>query len=130
MTTPSSWPSWHPSSLGVSGATDHPLTVGEAVTEQFRVAGREGTVTWTVVAREPDHRWVIRGSVAGGGEGVIAYTLVARAGGTHFERDFDYSFRRPWLILVNRLRIRDRVTAESAEALRRVRAVLESPGSR
>lgn len=28
VTTPANWPRWHPSSLAVSGATDHPLRVG------------------------------------------------------------------------------------------------------
>jgi hypothetical protein len=41
VTTPGNWPDWHPSSLGVTGATDHPLEVGEQCTEHFRVAGRE-----------------------------------------------------------------------------------------
>jgi uncharacterized protein YndB with AHSA1/START domain len=31
ITTPGHWPEWHPSSLGVSGATDHSLAVGEQV---------------------------------------------------------------------------------------------------
>ncbi len=29
VTTPATWPKWHPSSLGVSDATDHSLEVGE-----------------------------------------------------------------------------------------------------
>ena len=33
VTTPGNWPKWHPSSLAVSGATDHPLRVGEQATE-------------------------------------------------------------------------------------------------
>src|SRR5438034_205416 len=48
VTTPANWPRWHPSSLGVRGAADHPLEVGEQVTEDFRVAGRCGEVVWTV----------------------------------------------------------------------------------
>src|SRR5262249_3916184 len=49
VTTPAHWLEWHPSSLGLDGATDHSLQVGEAVTEAFRVAGRKGSVTWRVV---------------------------------------------------------------------------------
>src|SRR6478735_4251189 len=29
VTTPAHWPTWHPSSLAVSGAVDHPLDPGE-----------------------------------------------------------------------------------------------------
>ena len=46
VTTPGNWPVWHPSSLGVSGATDHSLEPGERVTEGFLVAGRRGRVVW------------------------------------------------------------------------------------
>jgi uncharacterized protein YndB with AHSA1/START domain len=42
VTTPGNWPAWHPSSLGVDGATDHSLEPGEQVTEEYRVAGRRG----------------------------------------------------------------------------------------
>ena len=42
VTTPANWPTWHPSSLAVSGAVDHPLDIGEQVTEDFLVAGRRG----------------------------------------------------------------------------------------
>jgi len=28
VTTPANWPRWHPSSLAVRGATDHPLVLG------------------------------------------------------------------------------------------------------
>src|ERR1700741_3769940 len=50
VTTPGNWPQWHPSSLAVSGAVDHPLEIGESVIEDFQVAGRRGRVTWRVTA--------------------------------------------------------------------------------
>ena len=59
VTTPGNWPRWHPSSLAVSGATDHPLLVGEQVSEEFLVAGYQGTVVWTVVQRQAPLRWAI-----------------------------------------------------------------------
>ncbi len=43
VTTPGNWPAWHPSSLKVSGATDHSLKPGEQVTEEFYVAGRRAS---------------------------------------------------------------------------------------
>lgn len=51
VTTPGNWPRWHPSSLAVTGATDHSLAVGEQLEETFRVAGRSGRVVWTVTER-------------------------------------------------------------------------------
>ena len=129
VTTPGNWPRWHPSSLGVSGATDHSLEPGEQVTEEFRVAGRRGRVVWTVREREAPRRWVIEGQVEGDGGGTITYTLAPHNGGTTFEREFVYDMANPLLALLDRLLLRRRVEAESAEALRRLKDVLEE-GSR
>jgi uncharacterized protein YndB with AHSA1/START domain len=125
VTTPGNWPEWHPSSLGVSGATNHSLEPGERVTEEFRVAGRRGRVEWTVREREAPRRWVIDGEVEAGGGGTIAYTLTPHAGTTTFEREFVYSMPNPLLRLLDRLVLRRRVEAESAEALRRLKEALE-----
>jgi uncharacterized protein YndB with AHSA1/START domain len=125
VTTPGNWPEWHPSSLGVSGATDHSLEPGEQVTEEYRVAGRRGRVTWSVREREAPRRWVIEGRTADGGGGTITYTLAPRDGGTAFERDFVYAMPNALLALLDRLIFRRRIEAESAEALRRLKNELE-----
>ncbi len=125
-TTPGNWPDWHPSSLGVSGATDHSLEPGEQVTEKFRVAGRRGQVVWTVREREAPRRWTIAGEIeGGGGSGTITYTTTRREGATLFERDFVYEMPNPLLALLDRLVLRRRVEAETGEALRRLKDVLE-----
>jgi uncharacterized protein YndB with AHSA1/START domain len=125
VTTPGNWPEWHPSSLEVSGATDHSLVPGEQVTEEFYVAGRRGRVVWTVREREAPRRWVIEGQIQGGGSGTVTYILTPHADGTTFERDFVYAMSNPLLALLDRLVLRRRVEAESAEALRRLKKVLE-----
>jgi len=127
VTTSCNWPQWHPSSLGVRGATDHPMQVGEQVTEDFLVAGRRGSVVWTVREREAPRRWVIGGVIVGRSNGgTITYTLTPRDGGTLFEREFVYQMPNPLWALLDRLIIRRRIEAESAEALRRLKQVLES----
>jgi uncharacterized protein YndB with AHSA1/START domain len=125
VTTPGNWPQWHPSSLGVSGATDHSLHPGEQVTEEFSVAGRRGRVVWTVREREAPRRWIIDGQVEGGGSGTITYALTPHNDGTTFEREFVYSMSNPLLALLDRLVLRRRVEAESAEALERLKDVLQ-----
>jgi uncharacterized protein YndB with AHSA1/START domain len=126
VTTPGHWPEWHPSSLGVTGATDHSLAVGEEVTESFLVAGRRGKATWTVREREEPHRWVIVGQVEGGGTGTITYTLAPQEGGTAFERDFTYKMNTLLLALLDTLILRRRIEGESDEALRRLKERLET----
>ena len=126
VTTPANWPRWHPSSLGVRGAADHPLEVGEQVTEDFRVAGRCGEVVWTVRDRSCPQRWRIEGQAAGWGGSSITYTLTAEPGGVLFERELVYSTPGLLLSLLDRLLLRRRIRAESSQALRRLQAVLEN----
>ena len=126
VTTPGNWPQWHPSSLGVEGDTDHSLTIGESCTEAFDVAGRKGHVVWIVTDREVPRRWVISGTIVGRSDGgIITYTLTPQNGGTRFEREFVYPSPNLLFRLLNWLIIRRRVTAESEEALRRLKQVLE-----
>jgi uncharacterized protein YndB with AHSA1/START domain len=126
VTTPDNWPKWHPSSLAVSGATDHPLDLGEQVTEDFLVAGRRGRVVWTVVEREAPERWIIAGEVGGRPTGAVTYTLESAGAGTRFDREFVYSSPTLLFAVLNRLSIRAKVERESAESVRRLKAVLEA----
>jgi uncharacterized protein YndB with AHSA1/START domain len=129
VTTPGSWPRWHPSSLSVRGSTDHSLEVGEQVTEQYQVAGRRGEVVWTVTEREAPRRWVIEGQIVGrGAGGTVAYTLSPASGGAHFVREFSYATPGLWFRLLNWLVVRRRIAAESSTAVRRLKEVLEQEG--
>jgi uncharacterized protein YndB with AHSA1/START domain len=129
VTTPANWPRWHPASVAVEGATDHPLDVGEQVTEDFCVAGRRGRATWIVRERQPDRRWVIEAATDRRGHATITYTLTAQPGGTEFRRDLVYAVHQLYWRLLDRLLLRPRVRAESEEALRRLKAVLETPAA-
>lgn len=126
VTTPGHWPDWHLSSLGVSGATDHSLAVGEEVTEEFRVAGRRGRVTWRVTRRDAPRAWAIVADLQGAGTGSVAYTLTPEGTGTRFERIFTYEVRGPLFAILDRLVYHRRVNAESAEAVRRLKARLDA----
>jgi uncharacterized protein YndB with AHSA1/START domain len=126
VTTPANWPRWHPSSLAVRGAIDHSLAFGESVVEDFIVAGRRGSVTWTVVAREAPVRWSIDGKNVGSrGGGTVTYTLRPEGGGTRFERVLTYHMPNLLAGILNEFGVRERVAAESAEAVARLKAELE-----
>jgi uncharacterized protein YndB with AHSA1/START domain len=126
VTTPANWPVWHVNSIAVSGATDHSLQPGEQVTEEFRIAGRRGLVTWTVQERVEPHHWVLSGKVAGGGVGTITYTLVAGDGVTGCAREFAYEMPNPLLALLDRIVIRRRIAADAGQAVHRLKEVLEA----
>lgn len=126
VTTPGNWPQWHPSSLGVRGATDHPLAVGEEVTESFHVAGRQGEVVWTVVTCEAPKRWVIDGQIVGRANGgTVAYALRPDGDGTFFEREFTYPTPTLFFTLLDRLVIRRRIQQESTQAVQQLKGLLE-----
>lgn len=125
VTTPGHWPVWHPSSLAVTGAVDHPLELGERVVEEFLVAGRRGSVTWTVTAREPPRKWTIEGSIGQRPAGSVTYSLTPTATGTRFEREFTYRAPSLWFVMLNWLVLRARIQAESDEAVSRLKRVLE-----
>lgn len=126
VTTPGHWPTCHPSSLRVSGATDHSLELGEQVTEEFRVAGRLDRATWMVRGRTAPSRWVIEGQGAAGGSAKIAHTMTPQAEGTRFERELVYEMPNLVLAALDWLVLRRRVERESSEALQRLKQVLEA----
>lgn len=126
VSTPANWPAWHPSSLAVRGATDHSLEVGEQVTEDFSVAGRKGTVAWTVVERRAPAFWRIDGVIDGRKAGTVTYTLTPAGTGTRFEREFTYQAPTLLFSLLNWAALRKQVEAESTEAVRRLKARLDS----
>ncbi|MBV8233476.1 MAG: SRPBCC family protein [Planctomycetaceae bacterium] len=124
-TTPGNWPRWHPASLSVTGAVDHPLEVGEQVTEEFQYGGRRGTVVWTVRRRESPHVWSIDTEAADGTSATITYTLTPGPdGGTTFQRDLVFTALN---LQVDWALIGPLVEQQSAEALDRLKAVLEAP---
>jgi len=128
VTTPAKWPRWHPSSVAVRGpGADHSALVGEEITEDFRVAGRSGTVTWRVIERIEPSSWAIEGVIQGRSNGgVVRYELAPTENGTAFTRTFSYPTPGPLFTFLDCLLVRRRVRAESTEATRRLRKLLES----
>jgi uncharacterized protein YndB with AHSA1/START domain len=124
-TTPGNWPRWHPASRAVSGATDHSAGPGERIIEEIETGGRRWRAVWTVVERTPPHRWAIEGAAEGGGSATLTYRLTPRDDGTRFERELVYRTPNLRLAIMDVLVIRRRMAAQSAEALRRLKGILE-----
>src|SRR5947207_13500064 len=125
VTTPANWPLWHPSSVKVSGAVDHPLQPGEPVTEEYVVAGHPGTAVWTVRECSAPHHWLLDGVATNGNRGTITYTLRQHDDGTAFERALSVVWLQTELPEQALEGIRRQIEAESTEALRRLKVLLE-----
>lgn len=123
VTTVENCSKWYPSNL--TGPVDHPLGLGESVTEEFVLAGRRGRITWTVRECKPPRRWVVFGQSEDGGTATLTYTLRAGSDGTRFVRELRFNIP----VLLDQaggfLGLRNRIQAEYAEALRRLKKVLE-----
>jgi hypothetical protein len=75
---------------------------------------------------EPPRRWSIAGILNGLGHAVVTYELTPRSDGTLVERDFIYSQPRGAHRLLDWLWVRPQLAADSAQALHRLREVLET----
>ena len=128
ITTPANWPQWHPASVSVGGTLTIPCSRAKRLRKTFPSSGHRGQVTWLVRERSAPHRWVIDGTGKDGGRATITYTLTPHPDGTNFERELVYAMPNPLLAVLDWLIIRSRMKADSAEALRRLKRLLESSG--
>ncbi|MFK0375204.1 SRPBCC family protein [Pandoraea sp. NPDC090278] len=126
VTTPANWPKWHPASLAVQGMTDHPLTVGEEVAEEFRLAGRHGILHWKVVEAKPPFEWRIEGEVNRRPSGAVRYTLTPDGTGTRFKRDFMYRTPNLLFLILDPVFIGPRMRAESAQGAKQLEQMFEA----
>jgi uncharacterized protein YndB with AHSA1/START domain len=126
VTAPVNWPRWHPQSRAVYGAIDRTPQPGEQTIEEFEIAGRKGRATWTSVAVDPPHRWEFEGTSDGGGGARIIYTLTPLPAGTHFERELVYRGPNLLFAIIDALRVRAVMEADSAEALQRLKRAVEA----
>ena len=127
VTAPVNWPRWHPQSRAVTGIIDRTPQPGEQTIEDFEIAGRKGRAIWTSVAVDPPRRWEFDGhGEGGGGSAHIVYTLTPTTRGTLFERELVYRGPNLLFVILNAARLRTVMEADSAEAVRRLKRVVEA----
>jgi uncharacterized protein YndB with AHSA1/START domain len=123
-TNASLWPTWHPATAGVAANSRRPLVTGESVTESIRAGGLRFDATWTVLACEAPHLWVIATATPLGAARIV-YELRADGVLTRFFRTLSYrSLRWPWTVLDSSL-TRWVLTRQSERALDNLKLVLE-----
>ncbi len=102
-----------------------PPAVGDSFTEEFLVAGKRGRITWTVRELRPPHRWVLSGVCPDGGTATLVYGFLEAPGGARVKRELSYNVPTLMDGIGDFLALRNRIQAESADALRRLKHVIE-----
>jgi uncharacterized protein YndB with AHSA1/START domain len=125
-TTARTWPRWHASSLRVSGAVDHPVEVGERISDEVRIAGRTGVVEWTCVERDRPRRIVLVSAGTQGEQARLVYTLVEHDGGTTLTRTLTYRYPIPLAGLLEPLLITPLMRRDARTALDNLKALIEA----
>jgi hypothetical protein len=112
----------------VKDAPDHPLTVGEGVTETIAVAGRRAEARWTVLECERPALWVIATDNDSGAARIV-YRLTRDNGGCSFQRTLEFRSKFwPWRALDKNL-LTWVLIRQSAKALANLKRVLEANAS-
>ena len=124
VTTARYWPDWHPATLGVSGAVETPMKLGDSIHERARIGGAIGENVWTVVEYVCPSRVVLRMPGTRLGDLEIVYQFAARDDAVEFTRElaFDLANLPP---SVDRNAIERQLKTDSAEALRRLKDLVE-----
>jgi hypothetical protein len=115
---------WYPCKL--CGITNQALQLGDRFVEDFNLAGRQSTILWTVSKCVPPYQWTLAGHSDSGGEATLAYNLAPSSMGTRLQRTFSYSLAALLGPTGSFFSVQDRFQAEYAEALRKLKRVLES----
>ncbi|CAN5785451.1 hypothetical protein BH20PSE1_BH20PSE1_02440 [soil metagenome] len=115
---------WYPCKL--CGVTNQALQRGDRFVEEFNLAGRQSTILWTVRKCVPPYQWTLAGHSDSGGEATITYNLAPNPMGTLLQRTFIYSLAALLGQKGSFFAVQDRLQAEYAEALRKLKRVLES----
>ena len=124
VTTARYWPDWHPATLGVSGVVETPMQLGDSIHERARIGGTVGENDWVVVEHVHPSRVVLRMPGTRLGDLQIVYRFAPRGDGVEFTREleFDLTNLPP---NVDKSAIEQQMEADSAEALRRLKNLIE-----
>ena len=124
VTTAKYWPQWHPATLAVSGAIDHPMQLGDTIYEQVNIFGIPGLVEWKVVELEQPSSVKLDGHSLLFAGATIRYQFESRGDSVRFTRTLDYAFLGLGGPL-DSIWIKPIMTRQSAVAVRNLKAMVE-----
>jgi uncharacterized protein YndB with AHSA1/START domain len=124
------WCRWHPATRSVEALPDRPLGLGETVVERITTAGRRFSATWTVVAVDAPHLWVITTDTPQG-LARISYRLASEPGPggifvTRFQRTLEFCSRPAWQRRLDPMIARWVLVPQSRRALDQLKHVVEA----
>jgi uncharacterized protein YndB with AHSA1/START domain len=124
-TTARYWARWHPATRTVEGAVDHPLQLGEHVTERAHIVGPARIFVWTCVERDAPHRLVLE-APGTPGDPRIVYTVDQRGDEVLFTRTLTYTVPLPLGGLVDTWYLAGVMKQQSVQAIINLKALLEA----
>jgi uncharacterized protein YndB with AHSA1/START domain len=124
------WHEWHPATRAAEAVPDRPLGLGETVLEHIRAGARCFSATWTVIAIDAPHLWVIATDTPLG-RARICYRLIGEAGPggaltTRFQRTLEFRSKPGLLRLLDPLVRRWVLVPQSRRALDNLKRVIEA----
>jgi hypothetical protein len=124
IASPSTWPTWHSGSLGVSAPAGRAVRVGDEITETFIASGGWSRVGWRVRQLDRPYLFVVSGQIDRR-IGTMQYALRPTQGGTSVDRTFTYTVPTWGVALLDRLFLSRHLDRASSRAMRRLQGVLE-----
>lgn len=115
---------WYPCKL--CGITNQALQLGDRFVEDFNLAGRQSTILWTVSKCVPPYQWTLAGHSDSGGEATLPITWHRALWARGCSGLYSYSLAALLGPTGSFFSVQDRFQAEYAEALRKLKRVLES----
>jgi hypothetical protein len=122
VTTTKYWPQWHPATVGVGGATERPLVLGDVVREQAQLGGHLYEGDWTVVEHTRPARLVLS---AGSERIQISYTFRPAGGATEFERELRFNPKDFARGIADPAAVEPLMYRQSEEGLRKLKQLVE-----
>lgn len=123
VTTTRFWPQWHPATIGVSGLTERPVLLGDAVHEWAMIGGREYQSEWTVTEHQRPSRVVLSGD---DGRTQITYLFQAVGSATELRRILEYQPEDFAASAADPPALEKLMSRQSDEALRKLKQLVEA----
>lgn len=91
ITTAKYWTQWHPATLGVSGAIDHPMQLGDIIVERANIFGIPGMAEWRVLEFQRPYSVTLQANSLFA-RAAIHYQFEPHGDSVTFTRTLDYAF--------------------------------------